>query len=396
MRIPSRYRRADATAIGWISTADTLLYGFVVLLVVGLYLNERLSTKSKELTLQTNDFQRQSHELSKIALERDTARVDVNRLTEQLVKATTEEDSLKEALKLSQEKEGMLNATLAEAIATRESLKKKADELSASYEMISGDLANITRNYQQLSGRFEAARKIYLNQKAEIELLRGRAQKLADTEMLVSEMQERSRVIQARYDEAQLALVEIRKQEGRVRQELIGLRGKMRRVVIVLDSSASMKERGRWDAARDVMKTWLDLLDMDQCALVVFGSDVTTYPGQNKYLDLQGTQGTSNRAKLVNFLANLEPKGGTNTLRALERAYDYPNVDTIVLFTDGAPNDGNSAVFDPDVASKIYKLCEKNKTIPINAVGLGDYFQPELSSFLLRIAETTNGTFLGR
>jgi hypothetical protein len=66
------------------------------------------------------------------------------------------------------------------------------------------------------------------------------------------------------------------------------------------------------------------------------------------------------------------------------------------LFTDGAPNDGHSAVFDPKIAEQIYTLCKAHPDVPINAVGLGDYFKPELSQFLLRIAETTGGTFLGR
>ena len=34
--------------------------------------------------------------------------------------------------------------------------------------------------------------------------------------------------------------------------------------------------------------------------------------------------------------------------------------------------------------------------IPVNTIGLGNYFEEDLSNFLLNVAEITGGTFLGR
>ncbi len=64
--------------------------------------------------------------------------------------------------------------------------------------------------------------------------------------------------------------------------------------------------------------------------------------------------------------------------------------------TDGEPNNGESNQFDPEIAEKIYALCRQHKGIPVNTVGLGNYFKPQLSGFLIRVAQETGGSFLGR
>ena len=56
-------------------------------------------------------------------------------------------------------------------------------------------------------------------------------------------------------------------------------------------------------------------------------------------------------AALANYFESTQPGGNTNTLAALERAYARPDVDTIVLFTDGAPDTGFG--FDERMASRI-------------------------------------------
>jgi Mg-chelatase subunit ChlD len=182
--------------------------------------------------------------------------------------------------------------------------------------------------------------------------------------------------------------------EKRVRHELLGLRGDLRNVAIVIDASHSMKNGGRWQDATSLMKQWVECLDMQTCVLIVFHNHVTRRPKMGVF-DFVNNRDSA-IAEIRDFLKRVEPKGQTNTLKALEEAYKMPGIDTIILFTDGSPNLDGKAASDPVLIDAIYELCVSKKEIPINAIGIGDYFRPELSKFLLTLAKNTGGTFIGR
>ncbi len=152
----------------------------------------------------------------------------------------------------------------------------------------------------------------------------------------------------------------------------------------------------RWQDAQNIASTWLGHLDVDECVLIVFSSDVRTFPNDGTMSRIQGPDGEANRAKLMAQLRAVEPEGWTNTLEALEKAYAYEGIDTILLFSDGAPTFANSGRFDPKVAAEIYALCRKNPHVPVNTVGLGNYFDQNLSTFLRTVASVSGGTFRGR
>jgi hypothetical protein len=95
-------------------------------------------------------------------------------------------------------------------------------------------------------------------------------------------------------------------------------------------------------------------------------------------------------------LKSVEPGGWTNTLEAFKKAYEYEGIDTILLFSDGAPTAPDSGVFEANVASQIYQLCREHPDVPVNTVGLGNYFDVELSTFLRSVARISGGTFRGR
>jgi hypothetical protein len=80
----------------------------------------------------------------------------------------------------------------------------------------------------------------------------------------------------------------------------------------------------------------------------------------------------------------------------MQTAYGYEGLDTIILFSDGAPTDANSNRFSPAMAQQIYALCRAHASIPVNTIGLGNYFDKDLSTFLRTVSQLTGGTFLGR
>jgi Mg-chelatase subunit ChlD len=195
-------------------------------------------------------------------------------------------------------------------------------------------------------------------------------------------------------------------QQSALRQEIVGLKakeGKMRRVVVVIDKSGSMLESNRWTDAQKVLRDWMRYLPMDECALVLFSNSMTVFPrGSNRFLRVSGTEGRANRDRICDLLADIVPNGGTDTLAALRKAYEYESPDAILLFTDGAPCKGSVldmfSKYDPDMVDDIMDLVQKqkNRGIPINVVGMGNYFDKKFSKFLLDLARNTGGSFIGR
>ena len=189
--------------------------------------------------------------------------------------------------------------------------------------------------------------------------------------------------------------------ETRINRELVGINGDLKRVAVIFDASGSMKEASngggdRWQEAQKIARTWLQHLDVDDCVLIVYSSDVRTFPEDGSVANLRGEGGEAARNALLEHLTGVEPKGWTNTLEAMRKAYTYEGIDSMILFSDGAPTNPNLGRFDQGVANEIYALCRQHAKIPVNTVGLGNYFDEDLGTFLRTVANITGGTFLGR
>ena len=212
--------------------------------------------------------------------------------------------------------------------------------------------------------------------------------------------QDRNAQMRRELQERNAELVRLRRQittKPAIPPEVFNLKGRFSRVVIVVDCSGSMGESGRWAEAIRVVKAWLQYLPMEQCALITFSTEAHCLQiGEQSLFPLDGPEGERDRGRLLDSLNRIVPEGGTNTLAALRMAYEIEGVDTILLFTDGEPNDGKSRGFDPENAAMIHELCRGKRGIPVNTVGVGAYSKRELFDFLLQVAEETGGTFIGR
>lgn len=189
--------------------------------------------------------------------------------------------------------------------------------------------------------------------------------------------------------------------QTRVNRELVGLAGPLKRVAILFDASGSMRQQGtgqgnRWADAQEIALTWLTHLDVDEVVLIVFSSDIKTFPADGSFASVRGQAGEFKRAELLAELRKVQPNGWTNTMDALKTAYGYDQLDTIILLSDGAPTNVNSGTFDAEIANQIYTLVREHPDVPINTIGLGNYFDKNLSTFLRTVARVTGGTFRGR
>ena len=207
-------------------------------------------------------------------------------------------------------------------------------------------------------------------------------------------LSERVAELEASQKATEAAFAARTRQEKRVRHELLGLKGRMSRVAVVIDSSQSMKRGNRWAMARTIVQEWIECLDMDSCVVIVYHNQVLRRPSQGEF-DFVNNRDTSVR-QINEFLGGRTPGGRTDTLKALQMAYLIPNLDTIILFTDGAPSIDDTPGSEKKLIDQIYTLCRAHPDIPINAIGIGDYFAHDLSAFLLKVAELTHGTFIGR
>jgi uncharacterized small protein (DUF1192 family) len=180
--------------------------------------------------------------------------------------------------------------------------------------------------------------------------------------------------------------------EGAVRAELLGLKPPLNRVVFVVDRSSSMnktKEAAtRWGDCIQTIKTWINSLPVKNAALVVFGDDIKVYPPDEKSM-LKLPEGA---IELTNALENLQPKGGTKTQDALWKAFSsYDEIDAIILFTDGAPDEGIDSVL-----TFVDEMARQKPNTRIYTVGIGDYLDGQMGRFLREVSKRTGGTFIGR
>jgi Mg-chelatase subunit ChlD len=259
---------------------------------------------------------------------------------------------------------------------------------------LTADLKSSTSRVTELEQAIAEGRSRPVNHLAPDSRLDVARRQLTEQEKQLAGLNEKIAELEASKKATDVAFAARTRQEKRVRHELLGLKGKMSRVAVILDSSQSMERGNRWVLARTLVQEWIECLDMDSCVVIVYHNKVFRRPAQGVFNFT--TEREASVSQIHDFLAERKPGGKTDTLQALEMAYLIPNLDTVILFTDGSPNVDDKPGSDKEQIEKIYTLCRAHPDIPINAIGIGDYFARDLSTFLLKVAEITHGTFIGR
>jgi septal ring factor EnvC (AmiA/AmiB activator) len=380
---------------------------------------DALNLEKKNLLVARDELTEEKKDLTEIKVQLDEDLADLTvKLKErlsQLDDMKKERDLLDDKAKALNDRVARLEQQLGDSADSMEELKKSSESemeslkklLARALERHKADQAVSARELQDTRARAQEADAKAKEATERAEDYLSRLQRAAD---YVEGINENKQMLQFRVDalkvqlanalddlkESQQQLSQSLSREKSINRELVGLRGGLRRVAILFDSSGSMGQDGRWEEVQRIASTWLDHLNVDECVLIVFSDEATAFPVDGSMLRVSGPDGDANRIRLLNQLRSVKPSGWTNTLAAMQKAYGYADLDTIILFSDGAPTYDGKNVFNAEAAQQIYALCRRHSNIPVNAIGLGNYFDEELSTFLRTVAHLTGGTFLGR
>jgi hypothetical protein len=370
-------------------------------------LNARLAALVKDkdsLELQQRALSETKEKLSKEKLE----------LLARQSALTGDRDSLKKSNLSLREQLDLIARELEEKIAALEELARERDRLTKQADELDAIVAALKRKLEKMNidladAKAAAATATSESQSAVEELQTRLAARDKSIEDYLAKLKRASELFQSlsaekRQLQRSLSEIELKRQqelleEARNNRALVGLTGRLDRVAILFDASGSMRQAttsgsDRWAKAQEIASTWLKHLNVQQCVLIVYSSDVRTFPDDGSLADLRGAAGRARRDSLLRHVQEVSPGGWTNTYEALRRAYQY-DIDAILLFSDGAPSNPVTRVYDPNEARRIMDLCRSRPNVPVHTIGLGNYFDQNTSTFLMSVAATTNGTFRG-
>ncbi len=456
-------RSSEAGIAGWIASNDVTLFTMVLVMVIAIFLHSKLNKGVLEQERLVDQNTAVTATLAATADELDNARDLLEKTKERLSLTQAERDALqlqlvekltaltdlnakldvlvadkggltRERQTLLSEKEALAKEKLAlegdrdSATATNATLRSRLDALStqlaqkiAAMEAIEAQRDRLTNQADELSSVVAALKQRLEEMNLDLKTAKDEAEEtsrelqakvaagdrqaeeyLADlrraTEMLESLKLEK-RQLQNELSETERKRQAELLAEAENNRELVGLKGPLRKVAIILDASGSMRQTGaggadRWVEAQQIAAVWLKHLNVQECVLIVYSTEVRTFPADGSLTDLRGEAGAAKRDQLLQQLQSVAPGGWTDTLLALQKAYEY-DVDTILLLSDGAPSKVASGAYQDPLAQQVYQLCREHAQIPINTIGLGNYFDQEMSTFLRTVASITGGEFRG-
>lgn len=363
-------RKQYASEIGWISVADIFILTsclfFVFAVTIARKTNERLPSSVAELQELVIDLEKERDKLASVRNEKD----------ERIRGHTVKETRLLRDLDSAQQ----LSSTLRRRITELETEK---EVISSGRDILQQGLANLQQRATLLQ-------------------------------------QERDKI---GYDFERLSATQ--DQQKRLNNELLGLGGDLRKVVIMVDVSESMKsdksfgDKTYWQQTIRIISRWVYNLDVGSVALILFGD------GAELALPMAPLD-AGHRQRIVELLEQTNPTARrTDFLAAFRRAYEIDGVDTIIVFSDGLPsvdiagNEIQSAggrkggeteneysnrralVIKEnvdkvlEVHSAISSLAKLHAQIAVNAVGLGDkVYTRETGNLLNDLALRNGGVFI--
>ncbi len=171
-----------------------------------------------------------------------------------------------------------------------------------------------------------------------------------------------------------------------------------------------------WVPIVEVIERWINGLNVTSAALIVFGDNAEVKVEMQRLNE-------GGRERILEILKQIDPNAdGTNFLAAFEEAYRIPNLDTIIVFSDGLPsvdvngnrifvggknNDESDEAYKKRTAQsvtenvsrvlavhrRISEIAKRHPTVAVNVIGLGAGVYNEKTGNLLNDLALKNGGF---
>lgn len=397
MRRNSRLQNNTTGEVGWISTTDMFVVATCLFLFLAVTARGRTSQVEEQLGSVTEQL-----ELSQTSATSNEA-----------VKI---ENILREREQLLGERERLKSASTAAAVRI-EAMLREREQLLAEHQKLNEQIVSIS-DQRMAENTSNAKEKQSLSAE-----LKKREDELELSEREVSKLT-------AQIESARQAVVLAREQaisqQRSINNKLVGLGGKLEKVVFMVDISNSMQSiagpngtvLNNWVPIVEVIERWINGLNVTSASLIVFG-DSAEVKVEMQELNRGG------REKILEVLKQIDPTAtSTNFLAAFEKAYQIPDVDTIIVFSDGLPtvdingnrifvgdkirgesDDAYKRRVDKEVADnvnraltvhrKISDMARENPSVAVNAIGLGaGVYNEKTGNLLSDLALKNGGVFL--
>lgn len=165
--------------------------------------------------------------------------------------------------------------------------------------------------------------------------------------------------------------------------DFMGLKVRSSRVAFVIDQSGSMRGQ-RWEKLRRNLEVIINDLEMpSDFNIITFNSGATAFRPKA----LPATD--SNKQQAITWLHTQYPDGGTYVGQALKMAMADPQLETIILLTDGYPSDNVGNIF----RNVSQQQSQRDRPVSIYTVS---YQTDKGVDFLKELAKQHQGQFIRR
>lgn len=163
----------------------------------------------------------------------------------------------------------------------------------------------------------------------------------------------------------------------------MGIQVRTSRVAFVIDKSGSMSG-DQWEKLVYTLEPIINgLYEPSDFNIIAFGS--SPEPFRKTMVEATSTS----KLEAINWLNGVDPSGGTNVISALETAFNDPELETIILLTDGYPNSAPESIY----AQVDEWQRKRKKSVVIHAVS---YQSTRGKDFLRELAKRNGGRFTTR
>lgn len=379
----------DAT--GWIASTDVFMLSTVVILAISFGMVRYSNSQSSQLIAFAETERQQKENVTSLEAKIKEIQGEVEKLRSENLKLIEDNKQIEELLK----SRSQLEKSLAERIQKLAELETRIEQLMANVVVLKNTVTSLEQERDQLQDS-NRKRDAKIN---EFELaIAALRQELTKSKETIAERESKIAELVSKVGELDAE----KERLGLVANSIVALRGNLRNVVFVFDSSESMKNSGRFEASKNLLTEWVDNLQMDRFGIIDFDSDVRHFSNALVECNDDG------RSRAKEFISSIEAAGLTRTGIALDEVFKhYPAVDTVVLFTDGRATDAEGHEVSKESADEIRKkIFAAHPEVVINTIGIGDYIHKtagksdsgdamEFGFFLQMIAKDHKGVFIG-